>query len=304
MAKRIAIIGAGLIGRILAIECQLAGMAVSLFDRDKKDGQLSCAYAGAGMLAPYTELESTEPIIADLGIESLHLWPALLKKLPRHVFFQQNGSLVLAHPQDHADLARFQRAVQFKLESFPYQDSNRVDELHHPDRADELHHSDRRGAACAPVTLAGGCNPPLQFQRSDIGPIQRSGVGPTGHNAILKVCDREQISDLEPELPATFTQGIYLSDEGQIDNRQLLIALEEALDQFAVDWQTGVDVISIAPYKIEYINNDGEPTERGFDLIIDCRGLGGKPDIKQLRGVRGELLVVEAPAVRSIDQLD
>src|SRR5271170_3116471 len=124
MSGHIAIIGAGLIGRILAFECHLAGFSVSLFDRDTKEGKQSCAYTGAGMLAPYTELESSEPIIAALGIESLHLWPKLLAQLPSSVFFQTHGTLVLAHPQDQVELERFRRSVQYKLGSFEWNHFN------------------------------------------------------------------------------------------------------------------------------------------------------------------------------------
>jgi glycine oxidase len=34
-----------------------------------------------------------------------------------------------------------------------------------------------------------------------------------------------------------------------------------------------------------------------FDLVIDCRGMGAKEDLRDLRGVRGELLYLHAPEV-------
>ncbi len=231
MSGGIAIIGAGLIGRILAFECHLAGFAVSLFDRDTKEGTLSCAYTGAGMLAPYTELESSEPIIAALGIESLALWPQLLSKLSNAVFFQRNGTLVLAHPQDQADLERFRRSVQHRLGSPEW---------------------------------------------NSFG-IQKSNQAMIGYN-------RLELMSLKVQLPTIFTHGIYLPDEGQIDNKQILDALRLAIDRNNIDWHTESFVNSLENFD-------------SFDFIIDCRGLGAQPDTKELRGVRGELLMVEAPEV-------
>ena len=34
-----------------------------------------------------------------------------------------------------------------------------------------------------------------------------------------------------------------------------------------------------------------------FDLAVDCRGMGAQPDLSELRGVRGEVIYLEAPEV-------
>ncbi len=214
MSSHIAIVGAGLIGRILALESRFAGMHVSLFDRDELDGRQSCAYAGAGMLAPYTELEQAEPIIAALGIESLALWPQLLKKLSRPVFFQNKGTLVLAHRQDQPELSRFERSLKFKLDSPAWK---QWAQQASPLQKDEILLPDRRG---------GDLYPPVS------SPLP-----------VYSHCTRKQLLDLEPDLPTMFTEGLYLPDEGQIDNRQLLDALKITLLDSGVDWQTGVEII-------------------------------------------------------------
>ncbi len=251
MSYHVVIIGAGLIGRLLALELHLAGASVALLDRDSKEGKHSCAYTGAGMLAPYAELEISEPIIAALGIESLSLWPQILKKLPQPVFFQEEGTLVLAHPQDQAELIRFKSSVQFRLENGGWQK--------------------------------------LAIARSDTN--------------VMFDCNQPSIIALEAELPRIFTNGIYLPNEGQIDNKQLLEALRTAIEQANIPWHTDIDIASVSNRGVEckhlrHHSKNVVAELKSYDFIIDCRGLGSKKDIAQLRGVRGELLLVEAPDVR------
>ena len=38
--------------------------------------------------------------------------------------------------------------------------------------------------------------------------------------------------------------------------------------------------------------------DRGGDIVVDCRGLGARDDLKTLRGVRGERILIEAKDVR------
>ena len=48
----IAIIGAGLMGRLVALSLNRQGYKITLFDKDQKNGQQSAAYAAAGLLTP------------------------------------------------------------------------------------------------------------------------------------------------------------------------------------------------------------------------------------------------------------
>lgn len=111
MSKRAGIAGAGLSGRLMAEALSHAGWEVSLFDPDSRAGERSCGHTGAGMLAPYCELEHAEPAIAELGVQSLALWPDILARLVKPVFFQHTGSLVVAHPNDQGELDRLKREV-------------------------------------------------------------------------------------------------------------------------------------------------------------------------------------------------
>ena len=61
----------------------------------------STSHWAGGMLAPWCEAETSEPVIVRLGIRSLDLWR---EHFPQTPF---NGSLVVAHPRDRADFERF-----------------------------------------------------------------------------------------------------------------------------------------------------------------------------------------------------
>lgn len=109
---RAGIVGAGLLGRLLALALLQKNWHVTLFDQDNEKGYRSCGWAAAGMISPYTESITTEILISQLGIESLHLWPNLLASLHQHVDAHFSGSLILAHPQDMTELWRFKHGFQ------------------------------------------------------------------------------------------------------------------------------------------------------------------------------------------------
>ncbi|WP_118184098.1 FAD-dependent oxidoreductase [Paraburkholderia phosphatilytica] len=87
----------------------------------------------------------------------------------------------------------------------------------------------------------------------------------------------------EPALAGRFAQGWLLPREGQLDNRQVLGALAAGLVERGVEchWNTTV-------------TDDAFPHAR---VVIDCRGLGAKPALPTLRGIRGEVARVRAPGI-------
>ena len=221
MSTSFAVMGAGLMGRLMALSLAREGHDVELFDRGGADAGQSAAYVAAAMLAPLAESVETEALVVSLGQASLERWPELLATLPTPVFFQQNGTLIVWHAQDRDQAAQFGRRL------------HRYDDQLLPDsRAQEL-------------PAAG-------------------------------------IAALEPALGQRFARGFYLPGEGQLDNRELLSALGLALEQAGVRlrWHTEV-----------------EPGQLRADWIIDCRGLGTKPDWPALRGVRGEVVRVHSSEV-------
>src|SRR5580700_9852916 len=104
---KIGIVGAGLVGRLLALEFLQQGWHVSLFDQDSCRGETSCGWVAAGMVAPYTELESSELFMLHLGLASVARWPKILTNLFEPVSFNFLGTLLVAHPQDTGELNRF-----------------------------------------------------------------------------------------------------------------------------------------------------------------------------------------------------
>ncbi len=107
-----AVVGGGLIGRLIA--WQLAGTErrVTLYERGDASAMQSSAWVAAAMLAPLAEAASADALIIELGVASLELWPRWLAGLAEPVFFQRNGTLIVWHPADRAEAALFERRVR------------------------------------------------------------------------------------------------------------------------------------------------------------------------------------------------
>jgi glycine oxidase len=109
------IVGAGIMGNLLACKLFQAGWQVDIFDPAHEK---NCSRAAAGLLTPVAELAQSEEIIFQMGMEALSIhWPALLQQLPEAVDFQQQGSLLIAHPRDQTELTQFVRKIAAKLEN-------------------------------------------------------------------------------------------------------------------------------------------------------------------------------------------
>lgn len=112
---RIAIAGAGLLGRLLALQLSRAGHAVQVFDPAADAATRGAAgWTAAGMLSPVAELESADDDVFAMGVRSLELWPALVAGLPRPVDVHQRGSLLLAHRGDEGAASRVVDLVRAK----------------------------------------------------------------------------------------------------------------------------------------------------------------------------------------------
>lgn len=251
----IAIVGAGLLGRLIALSLHRQGDQITLLDKDDKSARKSAAYAAAGLLTPLGEAMTCEPNIVEMGFKSLQLWPKLLANLREYTFFQQTGAIMLSHEQDKGDYLRFTRYIN----------------NHYP-----------------------------QHQ--------------------TKTLNRQQLEQLEPEIARSFHQALYLPQEGQIDNRRLLLALRHQIENTDINWLSecyvgGIDSLPDSHTSVggqlryQFINRQnqtGKIHQQNFDLIIDCRGNGANPKnaqqdaapLKDLRAVRGELFQLFAPDVQ------
>ncbi len=103
--------------------------------------------------------------------------------------------------------------------------------------------------------------------------------------APAQTLDAAGIAALEPGLQGRFGQGLYLPEEGQLDNRALLDALLHALQTggATLHWHSPCDT--------------DDARLRDADWVLDCRGLGAQRAWDGLRGVRGEVARVWAPEV-------
>jgi len=122
--------------------------------------------------------------------------------------------------------------------------------------------------------------------------MARSKIGTCG----FRLLEKNEISQLEPELPSRFNRACFFENEGVLSNEQLYQSLSIALDQFNVCWIEEFEVMSKSD-----IDKLGI-----FDWIVDCRGMGSAiseklswpVDHHNLRGVRGEVIRVYAPEVK------
>ncbi|SDV51298.1 FAD-dependent oxidoreductase [Chitinasiproducens palmae] len=106
-----AVLGGGLSGRLLAWRLAGGGARVALYEAGAADGSGAAAWVAAAMLAPLAEAAVAEPLIAALGDASLAAWPGVLAALPRPVFFQREGTLVVWHARDRAEATIFRQRL-------------------------------------------------------------------------------------------------------------------------------------------------------------------------------------------------
>jgi glycine oxidase len=103
---RVTVIGAGVAGLTCALELAARGAEVEVLERRDALSGAGCSWFAGGMLAPWCELESSPPLVAELGVEGLAWWRTHLPATAAH------GTLVLAPARDVAELAQFARRTR------------------------------------------------------------------------------------------------------------------------------------------------------------------------------------------------
>lgn len=230
--SKYAIVGGGLMGRLLALALAKDGAQVDLFEKGGPDAAHAAARIAAAMLAPLAESAITEDSVVRMGLYSLPRWKELISDLSNSVFFQQDGTLILWHRQDASDAERFTAHLEKNCRT-----------------------------------------------NSDLSVPQK--------------LSNDALRDLEPSVADRFNQGLYLPNEGQLDNRQLLDALASELKLLKVNchWHTETHPQELRKQSI-------------YQAVIDCRGTGAKEfwssgdSPNTLRGVRGEVVRLYAPEVK------
>ncbi|MFK7853235.1 MAG: FAD-dependent oxidoreductase [Granulosicoccus sp.] len=95
------IIGSGVAGLCCALLFAERDCKVRVISASQGADQSCCSWWAGGMLAPWCEMESAEPLIASLGMESMAFWRK------HHGAVVQSGSLVLANRRDLPELEQF-----------------------------------------------------------------------------------------------------------------------------------------------------------------------------------------------------
>lgn len=118
---------------------------------------------------------------------------------------------------------------------------------------------------------------------------------PAERRAEVLELDAAGLAAREPALAGRFARALWLPREGQLDNGELLAALQAAIEARLMvvggEWIDGVAVAKVAAHALR--TADG----RCFtaDLVVDCRGAAA--DWPGIRGVRGEVLTVRCDDV-------
>lgn len=111
MFYNIAVVGFGLAGRLAVLELSKQHH-VTVFEADDEHTQNSAGKVAAAMLAPLAESVLCEADLALMGLDSMKRWPSIIAELESDIFFQQQGTLVIAHQQDKGDLQSFAQRIK------------------------------------------------------------------------------------------------------------------------------------------------------------------------------------------------
>ena len=92
-----------------------------------------------------------------------------------------------------------------------------------------------------------------------------------------------RIAALEPDLAGRFRRALFFPDEAHLDPRRALAALAEAPAATAASRSASA--------------SSWRRRTPDADIVVDCRGLAARDALPDLRGVRGEMVVVRSPEV-------
>ncbi|HEX7882182.1 MAG TPA: FAD-dependent oxidoreductase, partial [Afipia sp.] len=97
--------------------------------------------------------------------------------------------------------------------------------------------------------------------------------------------DAPGIANLEPSLDGRFREALFFAGEGHVEPRTVLPKLHATLAE------TGAAI---------RFNAECNPDDLARDnaIVIDCRGLNARDRHPDLRGVKGEMVIVETPEVQ------
>ncbi|OPB32001.1 FAD-dependent oxidoreductase [Bartonella sp. AR 15-3] len=110
----------------------------------------------------------------------------------------------------------------------------------------------------------------------DITELERFSMRTNNH----KIIDNTEIAHLEPDLAGRFNRALFYETEAHIDPRKALITLKEILIK------NGACFVDIGI------------CEENFNTVIDATGIARLGKDKNIRGVRGEMLLVRSTDIK------
>ena len=91
--------------------------------------------------------------------------------------------------------------------------------------------------------------------------------------------DAAGVAALEPDLAGRFAKGLFFADEAHLDPRAALASLAAHLNRCGVRLHFGIETGPVS------------------GPAVDCRGLAARDRLPDLRGVKGEMLIIRCPDV-------
>jgi len=110
----------------------------------------------------------------------------------------------------------------------------------------------------------------------DRADLERFASQTHGHRRLTTA----QLSELEPALQGRFGDGLFFPDEAHVEPGAAMAYLAREIRRMGVTCE---------PRACD---------KEGGGIVIDCRGLAARDELKTLRGVRGERILIEAKDVR------
>ncbi|MGH1352656.1 MAG: FAD-dependent oxidoreductase [Methyloligellaceae bacterium] len=92
------------------------------------------------------------------------------------------------------------------------------------------------------------------------------------------VVDEAKLGELEPDLAGRYLKGLYYPDEAHMEPAVLMPQLLEKAVEAGVELCFGEDVQS----------------EQVEGMVIDCTGMAARERLEELRGLRGEMMVIKS----------
>lgn len=94
--------------------------------------------------------------------------------------------------------------------------------------------------------------------------------------------DGEAIARLEPDLGGRFSRGLFFGEEAHLDPRNVIVALAGKV---------------LASGGVIHFNSTVEPANLDAEVVLDCRGLAARDALPELRGVKGEMLILKSDEI-------